>query len=54
MSPRIAELIALSFVRRAEDAGYKAIVVTLDTRILAWRPRDLAHGYLPFLKGEGE
>ncbi|HEY1596932.1 MAG TPA: lactate 2-monooxygenase [Thermoleophilaceae bacterium] len=45
--------LAASFVQRAQDAGYSAIVVTLDTRILAWRPRDLARGYLPFLKGEG-
>jgi len=43
----------VSFVGRAKDAGYKAIVVTLDTRLLAWRPRDLARAYLPFLKGEG-
>jgi lactate 2-monooxygenase len=28
-------------------------VVTLDTWLLGWRPRDLANGYLPFLKGEG-
>jgi lactate 2-monooxygenase len=45
--------LAASFVRRAKDAGYRAVVVTLDTRLLAWRPRDLARGYLPFLKGEG-
>jgi lactate 2-monooxygenase len=45
--------MAASFVARAKDAGYSAIVVTLDTRMLAWRPRDLARGYLPFLKGEG-
>ena len=45
--------LAASFVRRAEDAGYSAIVVTLDTRLLAWRPRDLSRAYLPFLKGEG-
>jgi lactate 2-monooxygenase len=42
-----------SFVKRAEAAGYGAIVVTLDTRLLAWRPRDLSRAYLPFLKGEG-
>ena len=42
-----------SFVRRAEDAGYGAIVVTLDTRLLAWRPRDLQRGFLPFLRAEG-
>jgi lactate 2-monooxygenase len=42
-----------SFVRRAEDAGYGAIVLTLDTLTLGWRPRDLRLGYLPFIKGEG-
>jgi lactate 2-monooxygenase len=45
--------VAASFVARAKDAGYSAIVLTLDTRILAWRPRDLSRAYLPFLKGEG-
>jgi lactate 2-monooxygenase len=40
-------------VRRAEQAGYAALVVTLDTWLLAWRPRDLQGAYLPFLKGEG-
>src|SRR3954467_2545251 len=45
--------MAASFVRRAEAAGYGAIVVTLDTFMLAWRPRDLAGSYLPFLKGVG-
>jgi isopentenyl diphosphate isomerase/L-lactate dehydrogenase-like FMN-dependent dehydrogenase len=45
--------LAKSFLRRAEEAGYRAIVVTLDTTLLAWRPRDLQAGYLPFLKGVG-
>src|SRR3954451_18473127 len=45
--------LAASFVRRAEAAGYGAIVLTLDTFMLAWRPRDLSTGYLPFLKGIG-
>ena len=45
--------VARSLVTRAAKAGYGAIVVTLDTSILAWRPRDLQHAYLPFLKGEG-
>jgi lactate 2-monooxygenase len=45
--------IAASFVARAAAAGFGAIVLTLDTLILGWRPRDLANGYLPFLKGEG-
>ncbi len=42
-----------SIVDRAEAAGYGAIVVTLDTLMLGWRPRDLRQGYLPFLGGEG-
>jgi isopentenyl diphosphate isomerase/L-lactate dehydrogenase-like FMN-dependent dehydrogenase len=50
--PRDRDLAA-SFVSRAERAGYGAIVLTLDTWFLGWRPRDLQHAYLPFLKGEG-
>ncbi len=45
--------LAASFVQRAGEAGYSAIVVTLDTRLLAWRPRDLASAYLPFLTAQG-
>jgi isopentenyl diphosphate isomerase/L-lactate dehydrogenase-like FMN-dependent dehydrogenase len=50
--PRGEELAA-SFVHRAEAAGYQALVVTLDTWLLAWRPRDLQGAYLPFLKSIG-
>jgi lactate 2-monooxygenase len=50
--PRDRDLAA-SFVARAGEAGYEAIVVTLDTWLLGWRPRDLQNAYLPFLKGEG-
>jgi len=45
--------VAASFVRRAEAAGYQAIVITVDTFLLAWRDRDLSHAYLPFMQGEG-
>lgn len=45
--------LTASFLSRAEDAGFGAVVVTLDTRILAWRPRDLQRAYLPFLRIEG-
>jgi isopentenyl diphosphate isomerase/L-lactate dehydrogenase-like FMN-dependent dehydrogenase len=45
--------ICASFVQRAEAAGYGAIVVTLDTLTLGWRPRDLRRAYLPFIQGEG-
>ena len=47
--PELAERL----VRRAEGAGYGAIVLTLDTLTLGWRPRDLRNGYLPFLQAEG-
>jgi lactate 2-monooxygenase len=40
-----------SFVRRAEQAGFAAIVVTLDTLTLGWRPRDLAIASFPQLRG---
>jgi lactate 2-monooxygenase len=45
--------VVASLVRRAEAAGYGAIVVTLDTLVLGWRPRDLRNAYLPFRSGEG-
>jgi lactate 2-monooxygenase len=45
--------VAVSLVERAEAAGYGAIVVTLDTLTLGWRPRDLRKAYLPFVTGEG-
>jgi lactate 2-monooxygenase len=45
--------ICASFVQRAEASGYGAIVVTLDTLTLGWRPRDLRNAYLPFLQGQG-
>ena len=47
------EGLAASLVHRAEAAGYEALVVTLDTWLLAWRPRDLQGAYLPFLKSIG-
>ncbi|MFC6883989.1 MULTISPECIES: lactate 2-monooxygenase [Actinomadura] len=45
--------LAVSFLGRAKAAGYSALVVTLDTFTLAWRPRDLDQAYLPFLRGIG-
>ncbi|HEY3896863.1 MAG TPA: lactate 2-monooxygenase [Pseudonocardiaceae bacterium] len=50
--PRDPEL-AESLVRRAETVGYQAVVVTVDTWSLGWRPRDLQLANLPFLRGEG-
>jgi isopentenyl diphosphate isomerase/L-lactate dehydrogenase-like FMN-dependent dehydrogenase len=45
--------LAESLVRRAEKAGAKAIVVTLDTHHLGWRTKDLDLGYLPFVRAQG-
>ena len=45
--------VAASFLVRADRAGYRAIVVTVDCPILAWRERDLANAYSPFLHGHG-
>jgi lactate 2-monooxygenase len=42
-----------SMLRRAEQSGYSALVVTLDTAMLGWRERDLQHPHLPFLLGQG-
>jgi lactate 2-monooxygenase len=42
-----------SLVHRAEACGSDALVVTLDTAYLGWRPRDLDLGHLPFARGEG-
>ncbi|MEU6904198.1 alpha-hydroxy-acid oxidizing protein [Streptomyces coeruleorubidus] len=43
--------LAESLVHRAERAGYQGIVVTLDTWITGWRPRDLAASNFPQLRG---
>jgi isopentenyl diphosphate isomerase/L-lactate dehydrogenase-like FMN-dependent dehydrogenase len=45
--------VVASLVKRAEAAGYAAIVLTLDTLQLGWRVRDLRNRYLPFILGEG-
>jgi L-lactate dehydrogenase (cytochrome) len=42
-----------SLVGRAEAADCDALVVTLDTTMLGWRPRDLDLGHLPFALGKG-
>jgi len=45
--------VTASFLHRAEAAGFKALVVTLDIPMLGWRERDLEHAYLPFLFADG-
>ncbi|HEV8557285.1 MAG TPA: lactate 2-monooxygenase [Actinophytocola sp.] len=45
--------VTISLLQRAKSAGFTVLVVTLDTWTLAWRPADLDHSYLPFLRGIG-
>ena len=45
--------VVRSLVHRAEGAGCTAIVLTLDTTQIGWRPQDLDNGYLPFAHGKG-
>lgn len=45
--------VTVSILKRAKAAGFSALVVTLDTWTLAWRPRDLDQSYLPFIRGVG-
>jgi isopentenyl diphosphate isomerase/L-lactate dehydrogenase-like FMN-dependent dehydrogenase len=42
-----------SLVGRAEACGCEALVVTLDSTMLGWRPRDLDLAHLPFALGQG-
>ena len=49
-TPKNREL-AQSLIARAEAAGAKALVVTLDTWVTGWRPRDLNSGNFPQLRG---
>lgn len=45
--------VTASILRRAKEAGFTALVVTLDTMNLGWRPHDLETSYLPFSHGTG-
>ena len=48
-----ADDLVASFLERAEACGCDAIVVTLDTKMLGWRSRDLDFAHLPFATGRG-
>ena len=45
--------VALSFLKRAKQNGYSALVVTLDTMSIGWRPYDLDEAYIPFFHSYG-
>ncbi|MFT8323050.1 MAG: alpha-hydroxy acid oxidase [Bacillus sp. (in: firmicutes)] len=46
--------VSASMVRRAEKAGFKAIVVTVDTGLLGWRKSDYKNGFVPLMESLGE
>lgn len=47
------EALVDSLIGRAEASGATALMVTLDTTTLGWRPQDLTLGSLPFAQGLG-
>jgi isopentenyl diphosphate isomerase/L-lactate dehydrogenase-like FMN-dependent dehydrogenase len=47
------EQLVDSMIARAEAIGCDALVVTVDTTMLGWRPMDLGLGSLPFARGIG-
>jgi len=47
------EQLVDSFIERAARIRAGALVVTLDTTVLGWRPHDLNRGSLPFARAEG-
>jgi isopentenyl diphosphate isomerase/L-lactate dehydrogenase-like FMN-dependent dehydrogenase len=46
--------ISYSMVGRAEKAGYKAIVLTIDTPMIGWRETDMKNRYSPLKEGYGK
>ena len=46
--------ISYSMVKRAEEAGFEAIVLTVDTVMLGWREEDLRNHYSPLKQGFGK
>jgi isopentenyl-diphosphate delta-isomerase len=47
------EAVSRSFLRRVEEAGYDALVVTVDTPYTGWRTRHQATGDIPLFDGHG-
>lgn len=48
------EKVSFHLVKRAEEAGYEAIVVTIDTITLGYREKDLRHAFSPLARGFGQ
>ncbi|TBU22369.1 oxidoreductase [Dichomitus squalens] len=47
------DAFTVSLLARAKASGYSALVVTVDTMAIGWRPADLDHAFLPFAHGVG-
>jgi len=45
--------LGASLLSRAERAGYGAVLLTVDTFLPGWKPRDLQAAYQPYLHGIG-
>ena len=45
--------ITLSMLSRAKALGYGALVVTVDTMAIGWRPHDIDSSFLPFIHSVG-
>jgi len=48
-----AHQVTASILQRAKANGFEVLVVTLDTCMMGWRPKDLDESYLPFIYGQG-
>ncbi|MDN7246334.1 alpha-hydroxy acid oxidase [Planococcus shenhongbingii] len=48
------EAVSYNMLKRAEQAGYEAIVVTVDTVMLGWREEDLRNNFSPLREGIGK
>lgn len=48
------EEISFNMVKRAEEAGFEAIVLTIDTPMLGWRVEDIRNRFSPLKLGLGK
>lgn len=48
------ENISFNMVKRAEEAGYQAIVLTIDTTMFGWREEDMTNRFSPLKAGYGK
>ncbi|KAH9850163.1 FMN-dependent alpha-hydroxy acid dehydrogenase [Lenzites betulinus] len=49
----VDDAITLSILSRAKNSGFSALVVTVDTMAIGWRPLDIDANFLPFTHSLG-